>query len=602
MKKNFFYLIAVSFVLFILLLNLVCADFKKGSPAAETEKDYGEGEILRGWINISLEDEPIDSEFSCFDKTIELIDFLDELEAEYTCSDECEEGDSLSADFQILDLEAADFKVPSKGKHSAVISLDDVVIISKSIEVQEGLKIFGINTRSAVAANPTKFIIYIFGKNITKYTWDFGDDTDEETTINQVTHTYDEIDEYNLEVKIENDKGGIVKESFVINVSSPKNAINETIISKKAILNKVKNQTSVGWYKAIVEGMIGLDEAEQEIKKLEAEYKKADEDNEYVDIMAELVDLEMPISFGASYLSSGDYFPDPEQIDAEYLADMMGEVDNSEDYNNAIVSWFNEHIDMKIKSEIYSVTYSDYYTDYILTSFKITIRPKKDFSREVYLIIDSLDISFKEDYEQQETDWATGITFSELKKGQEKTVEFVLEEEMDIIELPIYLSPGFSQLNIADISPCNFNGRCEPDLEENWKNCRSDCKPIGRTLIYIAIVLFFAFVIYIVLQEWYKINYEKHLFGDRRDLFNLVGFINNALNQGFSKSEIVKRLRKNKWSKEQIIYAFKKVKGKRTGMLEIPIFKIFRRKKTQAQAPQGMQGMQRFQRTPMRRI
>ena len=38
-------------------------------------------------------------------------------------------------------------------------------------------------------------------------------------------------------------------------------------------------------------------------------------------------------------------------------------------------------------------------------------------------------------------------------------------------------------------------------------------------------------------------------------------------------------MKKYRWKREQIIYAFKKLTGKRTGMWEIPIFRRFERKK-----------------------
>jgi hypothetical protein len=69
------------------------------------------------------------------------------------------------------------------------------------------------------------------------------------------------------------------------------------------------------------------------------------------------------------------------------------------------------------------------------------------------------------------------------------------------------------------------------------------------------------------------------LFKNKNDLFNLIHFITNGLNQGLSKKSITKKLRVHGWSLEQIVYAFKKVKGKRTGMWEIPIFRIFEKRK-----------------------
>jgi len=94
------------------------------------------------------------------------------------------------------------------------------------------------------------------------------------------------------------------------------------------------------------------------------------------------------------------------------------------------------------------------------------------------------------------------------------------------------------------------------------------------------VLIFAAFVSYIILQEWYKRRYERHLFKNRNDLFNLINFISNAQARGMDKKEIEKRLKEFKWSSEQINYAFKKVKGRKTGMpLEIKLPEINLKKK-----------------------
>ena len=59
------------------------------------------------------------------------------------------------------------------------------------------------------------------------------------------------------------------------------------------------------------------------------------------------------------------------------------------------------------------------------------------------------------------------------------------------------------------------------------------------------------------------------------DLYNLVNFIYNSRSSGLNDDEIKKKLKAAGWSNERIIYAFKKIEGRRTGMWEIPIFKAF---------------------------
>ena len=87
------------------------------------------------------------------------------------------------------------------------------------------------------------------------------------------------------------------------------------------------------------------------------------------------------------------------------------------------------------------------------------------------------------------------------------------------------------------------------------------------------------FLIYIILQTWYKKNYEKHLFKNPNDLYNLINFIYNSRKAGLDEKEGRKKLLEKKWSKEQIVYAAKKLDGKRTGMWEIPMFKFIENRK-----------------------
>ncbi|MDP3026292.1 MAG: hypothetical protein Q8N63_01185 [Nanoarchaeota archaeon] len=139
---------------------------------------------------------------------------------------------------------------------------------------------------------------------------------------------------------------------------------------------------------------------------------------------------------------------------------------------------------------------------------------------------------------------------------------------------PVYISPEFKNLELGvDPGICNFNKRCEKSLKEDYKNCRSDCKPVRLTILWIFILLFISLCIYVALQEWYKRHYERHLFPDRNQLFNLINFMNISYNQGMKKADILGKLKDLGWNSEQLRYAWNKFQGKRTGMWEIPIFK-----------------------------
>ena len=79
-------------------------------------------------------------------------------------------------------------------------------------------------------------------------------------------------------------------------------------------------------------------------------------------------------------------------------------------------------------------------------------------------------------------------------------------------------------------------------------------------------------VIYILLQEWYKKNYQHSLFPENNDLYNLITFIYNTRKSGLRDKDIKAKLIQQGWSNERVNFAFNKVDGKRIGMFEIPLF------------------------------
>src|SRR3989344_559670 len=85
--------------------------------------------------------------------------------------------------------------------------------------------------------------------------------------------------------------------------------------------------------------------------------------------------------------------------------------------------------------------------------------------------------------------------------------------------------------------------------------------------------------VYIILQSWYKRHYERSLFRNPNDLYNLINFIYNSRKAGLRDNDGRKKLLDKKWKREQVNYAFKKIDGKRTGMWEIPIFKFLENRK-----------------------
>lgn len=78
------YKIFLSVLLVLLSINIVAADFQLGSNST-IDKQYGAAQIVRGWINISLQNEKLDSNLSAFNQNVNLMEFLEDNSAIYDC-------------------------------------------------------------------------------------------------------------------------------------------------------------------------------------------------------------------------------------------------------------------------------------------------------------------------------------------------------------------------------------------------------------------------------------------------------------------------------------------------------------------------------------
>jgi len=491
----------------------------------------------------------------------------------------------LSSGFLKLDLGLINITVPEdKGKYELRLFLGGSEIIDDYIYVTESLINWVLPT-SVAAAFPTEFIANVSaGRNnsIVSYSWDFGDGTETITTTNSVTHTYYDTGLYTLKLEVEDKNGRISNKIISVRVGSPKDIASQTITDFRANINNVTTQINnlPLWYKSEIEKKVSIDDLSSRLRGLETRYEIAETIEDYIGIMGNLSEMDVPYAIISGESSTGDYFPIID-INPDYLLEIaLEQVTDASIYRDSIITWMMDNIDFWAESKVYNLHY-DHKIEPLITKIKLKVIPKNDFERDSYLIIeeDYDNIKFKEDYGDKQIGTATGITYDSLIKNIEKITEFVLFEKVDLTEFVIYMSPEFSELPEVDVSlgACDFDEKCESG--ETWKNCRNDCKPWGRMIIYIIIIVVIAFAVYIFLQEWYKRRYEKHLFKNKNDLFNLISFISNALNQGLERKEVISKLKKFKWSGEQISYAFKKVKGERTGMWEIPVFMWIEKKK-----------------------
>jgi hypothetical protein len=307
------------------------------------------------------------------------------------------------------------------------------------------------------------------------------------------------------------------------------------------------------------------------------------QDEEAVEIMRALLDMRIPYKLESSRFPEIDFYNSENKIDLAVLetlgAGSRGE-ETRQQYLTAISNWFGENLAARGEYETYSAHYRDLGKDDIYTHIKLTLNPTSDID-ELYIVLDGdpSGIRVRGDVNTRDVgDSAVGIILEDLSEST--TVNCLYQGGISFVDPPVYISPQFKKL-VFDPSVCTDDD-CKPDRPPS----------IWWTVLWILLLLFGAFVIYVILQEWYKRYYQSHLFKNKNQLFNLIYYMYNSAKQNKSKDEIFDSLREQGWKGEQIAFAWKKFNGKRTGMWEIPIFKFSEQKKVREEINKRKQNHQ----------
>jgi PKD repeat protein len=466
----------------------------------------------------------------------------------------------------VLDLGLLGFNVSESMGYK--LYLDNTKLFEEDIEISAVPIVLDVFPTSVPAGIPVSFYVDVdFEWSMPLfYEWNFGDGGGKKISKPYINHTYLDLKNYTLNVEVSSGNLSSNK-SFEIEVVSPKDAVDEVLAVKNESLSGVLSTLASFpfWYRGYLSSAIDMDYYLNEIERLGDSSEVVLDDRYYVDIVKDLYALKVPSGIRVSsdslpYLDTK--VSDVDVAPVKILDGSSGDVSNS-DYASPILNWQVSKIDGSLSKRTFEVLFSSGEKEGVFSVYSFNVSSKANEKSYFVINRDIDELNFREDVGAEEAGDATII---ELGPGEKMSFDFYYE---GVDPTTFFVSPKLNSIVVEssiDFS-CNYNSVCEEG--ENSDSCRSDCKPLGRALFYVGLALVFLLIVYTVVQQWYKNNYEAHLFKDKKQLYNILMYVTNARAKGMKDSRIRADLRKTGWSSERVNYVVKKSKGKNVGLPEI---------------------------------
>jgi PKD repeat protein len=472
----------------------------------------------------------------------------------------------INSGFQRLDFSSAGFSVSDKKETYAVsLSLDNEELFEQTIMVGDVPIIDYVTPTKTAIKYPTKFLAKVTSDlNVTQYKWAFGDGDSETTSENEISHTYDSAGSYVLMLTATNSAGRSSSKNFSITISPASQIVPTLLLQASENVASLEEDINgfAGFKKTSIQNAFDVGDIKDQLLVLKDSGSKASLESDYEAILEELLKMKIPLSVGETAAGQGIvFYPEEENINLEVLKEISGGSYSSgkdAEYREAILSWEVDNVNVLLSFNEISAIY-DEYQEPAVRIFEISIA--KTGEQTAYLVIRNMEnLIFEGEYSATDYD---GYKYITLTEGTQKIV-LSTTEDLNFLTLPIFISPSLSEITLAEWSAFDDSGNLK-----QW---------ILFTIISIA-VIFGTFVVYIVLQIWYKRKYESYLFKDRNNLYNLINYVKSSRENGMKDKDIEKNLEKVGWTSEQMRYVMRKFAGKNTGLPEIPIKKILKEKK-----------------------
>ncbi len=555
-------------VAFDLFKNLLVQNNYNGEKSlAEQVKDYliskyGGLDCASGCIvpiRIIAED-PLKSRFSFS---------LDDLSVKYTKAEGISESTAfydleksaakVGSDFVQLDLSKAGFVAPTEiGNTTLELKLGEAVILTVPIRVVDVPVPKSLTPLATASHYPTNFTVELTKyENITKYRWEFGDNTSAvETTSSSIVHTYEKTGKYNLTVSAYNDYGFEVSKTFVINVGLPQREIDNLLESLNKSLYKIKSRLDSYdlFFQRMLKETLNLSSLETELEQAQiGNLKENKTEEEMNSLLDRLLSLRVPLSVAKTKMAPlEEYYPSLYDINLEILKGIGGGANSS--IGNGSISeedvreWMDENVELKINFVEFSAYFEDEGEVPLFRKYNLKLFEKKDIPYDYYLVIKDVGgLKFEKNYKQEKKGEYFYIPSSEL----DRVLGFSIPGSMEIEELSIFVSPSVEVLQ-SRISEGSDLGRDEENSSMDY-----------RYVVIVALLILIGVAIYLIWAHIKKRLEERNLFKNRNNLYNLVHYIYQSKKKGYNDSTIRRNLRRSGWTKAQIDYVMREYSGKK---------------------------------------
>ena len=471
----------------------------------------------------------------------------------------------VTSNFQAVRLETLGITTLSEAmNYTFRLSFDGQTSILEKIEVKDIPTIKSLTPTIIAAAFPTEFKVEISipeNTTVKNYFWDFGDNYIEKTNSNRTTHSYNTTGNYTIKITVQDLRGLNSSKSFEINVTSPKNLIQERLLILDENLKKIKENIRVQkvTHQTNLNSILNIEDMTSKIETLKKDYNDSETEEDYKRIVEELITINIPERvFITTRADLIELFPSANKIDLAALEQIGGgsyDINSAQQYIEAITTWQQDNIEIKVNFSEFSAEYPSGIKP-LVRMFDVQVDKKQDTTYDSYLILQKENLIFNSPIQEK-----GNFVYANLQRSTK--ISFYTTGSVDFENLNAFVAPPINRLSIDEYTPQETEGKISKEVV---------------VLMSIFFLIILAVIIYIFLQQWYKKKYESHLFPHRNDFYNIIHYINNAKKKEHTDKEITQSLKKAGWGSEQITYALKKYEGKRTGMFELPLPNLFKKK------------------------